>query len=69
VLLSRRTKRQASVLAAVAALLLVGRWIDVYLTVMPQTLRTPAFGAAELLIAGAYAGAAAGTIAWSIARR
>ncbi len=48
-LLPRRAKRSASVLATVAGVVLVGRWLDLYINVMPPFAgETPAFGFAEV---------------------
>jgi hypothetical protein len=56
VLLPRATKRSPVVLAGVCLLILAGRWLDLYLLIMPETLRVPAFGVWEVLIPLGYAG-------------
>jgi hypothetical protein len=56
VLLPRATKRSPAVLAAVCLIILAGRWLDLYLLIMPETLRVPAFGVWEVLIPLGYAG-------------
>jgi len=49
VLLRRDTKQQRNVIGAVAILILVGRWLDVYLMVFPGIVGgTPTFGIWEL---------------------
>jgi hypothetical protein len=49
-LLQRKAKTNETVLLATCALLLAGRWLDLYLQIMPPVLRGlgPAFGPAEL---------------------
>lgn len=61
VLLPRATKRDPATLKWVAILLLLGRWVDVYLLVAPQTMRTPALGAIELSL-----GIACGGLTWCV---
>lgn len=61
VLLPRAAKRSPIVLKWVAVLILIGRWIDVYLLVMPQTMKAPALGLIELSIAAAY-----GSVLWFV---
>jgi hypothetical protein len=56
VLLPRATKRSPAILAGVCLLILAGRWLDLYLLIMPETFRVPAFGVWEVLIALGYAG-------------
>ena len=56
VLLPRASKRSAVVLKWVAIVMLAGRWLDLYLTVMPQVMAAPRVGMADLLIAAGYAG-------------
>jgi len=55
VLLAREPKRRLAVLKWIAVVIFIGRWLDVYLTVMPQTIRTPAFGVLEVAIAAGCA--------------
>jgi hypothetical protein len=54
-LLPRAAKRSARTLKVVSGVLLVGRWIDVYLLVAPETSRTAVWGALEVAIAAGYA--------------
>ena len=56
VLLPRATKRNPAVLAGVCLLILAGRWLDLYLLIMPEMFRVPAFGVWEVLIPLGYAG-------------
>jgi hypothetical protein len=69
VLLPRESKRRLSVLKRVAIVVLVGRWLDVYLLVAPQTTKTPAFGLLEVALAVAYAGIAWYAVGSMLARR
>jgi hypothetical protein len=55
VLLPRAAKRSARVLAPVSALLLFGHWLDLYLLIMPATLRAPALGPLEVLLPAGHA--------------
>ena len=48
VLLSRPAKRSESVMLGVALLLLVGRWLDLYLLVNPALMSSPQFGVWEI---------------------
>jgi hypothetical protein len=50
VLLPRAAKRSPRVLKWVCGLLLFGRWLDLYLIIMPETLGTPSLGPLEVLI-------------------
>lgn len=61
VLLPRAAKRSPRVLKWIAVLILIGRWLDVYLLVMPQTMRAPSFGLLELSITVAY-----GSVLWFV---
>jgi hypothetical protein len=65
VLLSRNAKRNAAVLASVAFAVLIGRWLDLYLMILPsQSNVIPAFGFIE---AGLLLGAA-GVFLWAVDR-
>jgi hypothetical protein len=68
VLLPREAKRHAGVLAGVCVLLLLGRWLDLYLLVMPETAPAPAVGPLEVLIPLGYAGLFAVLTARALAR-
>ena len=49
ILLARKTKRQRQTLAAVAGLILLGRWVDVYLMIFPGVIgESPTFGIWEV---------------------
>jgi len=56
VLLPRAAKRNPKILATVAALVLLGRWIDLYVQIGPPVLGTPQVGVFEVLLAVAYGG-------------
>lgn len=57
VLLPRPCKRSSSVMVRVAAVVLVGRWLDLYLMVFPATVGpTPVLGLAEISAAGLVIG-------------
>jgi hypothetical protein len=56
VLLPRSSKRSAVVLKWVAIVILTGRWLDLYLTVMPEMAAAPKVGVLDALIAAGYAG-------------
>jgi Ni/Fe-hydrogenase subunit HybB-like protein len=58
-LLSRRTKRDPRMLAKVAAIVLAGRWVDLYLAIQP------AAGAADPLFSLPEAGAMVGATAFA----
>jgi hypothetical protein len=55
-LLSRSSKRNPIVLECVAIVLLAGRWLDLYVTVMPNVIATADVRVADVLIAAGYAG-------------
>ena len=57
VLLPRAAKRHAVVLKWVAIVMLAGRWLDLYVAVMPQLAAAPALHPIDVLIAAGYAGA------------
>ena len=59
ILLPRPCKRSASVMLKVAAVVLVGRWVDLYIMIFPATVgATPVFGlwevAGGVLLLGAF---------------
>ncbi|MEA2600337.1 MAG: hypothetical protein QOF89_1329 [Acidobacteriota bacterium] len=56
VLLPRAAKRDPRVLAGAAAVVLAGRWLDLYMIVAPAVLPAPRLGVLELLITAGYAG-------------
>jgi hypothetical protein len=56
VLMPRAAKRHGGVLAAVCLVLLLGRWLDLYLLVMPERASAPLLGPLEVLVALGYAG-------------
>ena len=56
VLLPARAKVSARALEGVSALLLCGRWLDLYLLVMPPVSTAPRFGLLEIAIAAGFAG-------------
>jgi hypothetical protein len=56
VLLPRATKREPRVLAGVAAVVLAGHWLDLYVIVAPAVLPALRLGPLELLITAGYAG-------------
>jgi hypothetical protein len=55
-LLSRSSKRNPIVLECVAIVLLAGRWLDLYVTVMPNVIATADVRVADVLIAAGYGG-------------
>jgi hypothetical protein len=63
VLLPRAAKRDARVLIAMAATVLAGRWLDLYLVILPETTAQPQFGFVELATA---LGAAAVLVGFTI---
>jgi hypothetical protein len=48
ILMPRATKRDARVLIAIALTVLAGRWLDLYLVILPETTAQPHFGLVEL---------------------
>jgi hypothetical protein len=56
VLLPRAAKRHPAVLKWVAILMLAGRWLDLYVAVMPQVAPAPALRTIDVLIVAGYAG-------------
>jgi len=69
VLLPRSTKRDPATLKWIAIVILLGRWLDVYLLVAPQTMKAPAFGVIELSLAFAYAGLTWHVVSGALAHR
>jgi hypothetical protein len=49
-LMSARAKQNPGTLGAVAVLLLVGRWLDLYVMIVPSRLPVPAFGPLDVLV-------------------
>ena len=56
VLLPRKNKRSFRVMAAMAILVLVGRWLDLYIMVMPSHWDAPHFGILEIAMAAGCGG-------------
>jgi hypothetical protein len=54
-LLSARAKRDARVLGIVAVVILCGRWLDLYVLIMPESWSAPRLGLFEVVIACGYA--------------
>jgi len=54
-LLSARAKQDPRRLAVVAAIVLVGHWLDLYVLIMPSAWSEPRFGLPEVLLAAGYA--------------
>ena len=58
ILLPKASKRSESVMMKVAVVVLIGRWVDLYVMVFPSTIgETPVFGVWELAGAGLLVGA------------
>ena len=53
-LLSARAKQDPRRLGAIAVVVLLGRWLDLYLVIMPSVWGAPRFGLAEPLLAAGY---------------
>jgi len=68
-LLPRVSKRSPSMLKWVAVIVLLGRWLDLYLLVSPQTMTAPAVGLLEVSIAVAYGGLVWHAVASALTRR
>jgi hypothetical protein len=56
VLLPRASKRNPAILKWTAILILAGRWLDLYLAIMPQLVPAPTLGVIDVLIVAGYAG-------------
>ena len=69
VLLPRAAKRDARTLKIVAIVLLLGRWIDTFLLVAPETMRAATWGVLEIAIAAGYAAVAWQVVLRALARR
>jgi hypothetical protein len=54
-LLPARPKRNARVLGVVAVVILCGRWLDLYVLIMPESWSAPRLGLFEVVIASGYA--------------
>ena len=57
VLMPRAAKRNATILKWVAIVVLAGRWLDLYLVVMPATMAAPGIRSLDVLILAGHAGA------------
>jgi hypothetical protein len=55
-LLSRSAKRSLRMMTAICALVLFGRWLDLYILVMPSHWTAPRFGPLEIAMAAGCAG-------------
>jgi hypothetical protein len=55
VLMPRATKRQPRVLKGIAIVMLAGRWLDLYVAVMPGTFPAPGLHVLDVAIAAGYA--------------
>jgi hypothetical protein len=67
-LLPRATKRDARVLIAVALAVLAGRWLDLYLVIVPETAARPTFGVLEVSMALGSAGLLVGLTTRALGR-
>ena len=50
ILLFRKTKRNEKSLLIAASLVLVGRWVDLYMMIFPSHMKTPVFSLIEVLM-------------------
>lgn len=50
ILLFRKTKRNEKSLLIAASLVLVGRWVDLYMMIFPSHMETPVFGLMEIVM-------------------
>jgi len=65
ILLSARAKRTPGILAGVSVLLLCGRWLDLYLLVMPAKSAAPELGPIEIVMAiGCFALVYLSVVGW-----
>jgi hypothetical protein len=67
-LLSAKAKQQPQILKATSILLLCGRWLDLYVMIMPAEWAQPKLGLPEVLIAGAYAALSCFVVLWCLGR-
>ena len=67
-LLPRANKRDARVLIAIALAVLVGRWLDLYLIIVPETAARPTFGLLEVAMALGSAGLLVGLTTRALGR-
>ena len=67
-LLPRANKRDARVLIAIAIAVLAGRWLDLYLVIVPETAARPTFGVLEISMALGSAGLLAGLTTRALGR-
>jgi len=56
VLMPRSSKRNPAILKWIAIAILAGRWLDLYLAVMPEMMAAPSLQAIDVLIFAGYAG-------------
>jgi hypothetical protein len=57
VLMPRASKRNPAILKWIAMAILAGRWLDLYLAVMPEMMPAPGVGVVDVFIVAGYAGA------------
>jgi hypothetical protein len=50
ILLFRKTKRNEKSLLIAASLVLLGRWVDLYMMIFPSHMKTPVFSLIEVLM-------------------
>lgn len=69
VLMPRASKRDWRILAAVAGVVLVGRWVDLFVHVMPALGLEPRIGLAELLVFTGFLALFIAVCRWHLERR
>jgi hypothetical protein len=67
-LLPRTAKRSMRTMTAIGVLVLAGRWLDLYILVMPSQWEAPRFGVLELAMAAGTAGLIAAVVLRGLAR-